>query len=79
VDANGARPTAVSQLTDHQAGLVCAVKAVERSTIEAAATGSRSTALRALAWHPLVDSVSVAGRLLDSYATEQPELSRFAR
>ena len=37
VDANGALPVTVSQLTDHQAGLVCAVKAVERSTIEAAA------------------------------------------
>jgi 6-phospho-beta-glucosidase len=77
VDANGARPVAVSQLTDHQAGLVCAVKAVERSTIEAAATGSRSAAVRAFAWHPLVDSVSAARRLLDGYAANLPGLTAF--
>ncbi|MDX3002237.1 6-phospho-beta-glucosidase [Kribbella solani] len=77
VDANGAVPRTVSQLTDHQAGLVCSVKAVERATIEAAATGSRSTALRAFAWHPLVDSVTVAHRLLDTYATELSGLGQF--
>jgi 6-phospho-beta-glucosidase len=77
VDANGARPVAVSQLTDHQAGLVCAVKAVERATIEAAATGSRAAAVRAFAWHPLVDSVAVAHRLLDGYVAELPELAPF--
>jgi 6-phospho-beta-glucosidase len=77
VDANGARPTSVSGLTDHQAGLVCAVKAVERSTIEAAATGSRAAAVRAFAWHPLVDSVTAAHRLLDGYAARLPELAAF--
>ncbi|MEU4195974.1 6-phospho-beta-glucosidase [Kribbella sp. NPDC026611] len=77
VDANGALPVTVSQLTDHQAGLVCSVKAVERSTIEAAASGSRNAALRAFAWHPLIDSVTVAGKLLDTYASELPGLARF--
>jgi 6-phospho-beta-glucosidase len=77
VDANGARPLTVTQLTDHQAGLVCAVKAVERSTIEAAATGSRSAAIRALAWHPLIDSVTAAHQLLDSYSSKLPELAPF--
>jgi 6-phospho-beta-glucosidase len=77
VDANGARPTTVSQLTDHQAGLVCAVKAVERSTIEAAATGSRSAAIRAFAHHPLVDSVPVARHLLNAYAARLPSLSPY--
>ncbi len=79
VDANGARPTAVSQLTDHQAGLVCSIKAVERAVLEAAATGSRSAAVRAFAWHPLVDSVTTAHRLLDRYAAELPELQVFRR
>jgi 6-phospho-beta-glucosidase len=78
VDANGARPTAVSQLTDHQAGLVSAVKAVERSTIEAAASGSRAAAVRAFAWHPLVDSVTVAHHLLDAYTARLPDLAPFA-
>ncbi|MFI5733762.1 6-phospho-beta-glucosidase [Kribbella sp. NPDC051587] len=75
VDANGALPVAVSQLTDHQAGLVTAVKAVERSTIEAATSASRSAALRAFAWHPLIDSVTAAGHLLDSYTTHLPDLA----
>ncbi|GAB2668859.1 6-phospho-beta-glucosidase [Kribbella swartbergensis] len=77
VDANGALPVTVSQLTDHQAGLVCAVKAVERSAIEAAASGSRDAALRAFAWHPLVDSVTAARKLLDAYAEQLPELAPF--
>ncbi|HZX06868.1 6-phospho-beta-glucosidase [Kribbella sp.] len=74
VDANGALPVTVSQLTDHQAGLVCSVKAVERSTIEAATSGSRDAAVRALAWHPLVDSVTIARRLLDAYVESLPDL-----
>ncbi|HWD81227.1 MAG TPA: 6-phospho-beta-glucosidase [Kribbella sp.] len=74
VDANGALPVTVSQLTDHQAGLVCAVKAVERSTIEAATSGSRDAAVRAFAWHPLVDSVTVAHELLDAYVDRLPDL-----
>jgi len=79
VDANGPLPVTVSQLTDHQAGLVCAVKAVERSTIEAAAGGSRAAALRAFAWHPLIDSVTAAGKLLDAYADQLPDLAPFRR
>jgi 6-phospho-beta-glucosidase len=75
VDANGALPVTVSQLTDHQAGLVCSVKAVERSTIEAATTGSKSTALKALAYHPLIDSVTVARSLLDTYLERLPDLA----
>ncbi len=75
VDANGARPIAVGALPDHAVGLVCAVKAVERAVIEAATTGARSAALRALAIHPLVDSVTVARRLLDGYQRGIPELA----
>jgi 6-phospho-beta-glucosidase len=42
-----------------------AVKAAERLTIEAARTGSVTSAWRALAAHPLVDSVDVARRLAE--------------
>jgi 6-phospho-beta-glucosidase len=77
VGANGPRPIKVGQLTEHQAGLVCEIKAVERSAIEAAATGSRAAAIRALAWHPLVDSVTTARRLLDAYAAALPDLAAF--
>jgi 6-phospho-beta-glucosidase len=74
VGADGARPLATTPLADHASALVTAVKAVERSVISAAVTGSRAAALRAFAAHPLVDSVSVAARLLDRYVEEHPEL-----
>ncbi|MDJ0345820.1 6-phospho-beta-glucosidase [Streptomyces sp. H10-C2] len=64
VGAFGARPLPVAAPTEHQAGLMLTLKAVERAAIEAAATGSRTAALRALALHPLVDSAAVAGRIL---------------
>ncbi|RSM46105.1 6-phospho-beta-glucosidase [Amycolatopsis balhimycina DSM 5908] len=78
VDANGARPVAAATLPDHALGLVTAVKAVERATIEAATTGSRAAALRAFALHPLVGSVPVARRLLERYLAAHPELSYLA-
>ncbi|CAM5728332.1 6-phospho-beta-glucosidase OS=Streptomyces antimycoticus OX=68175 GN=SSPO_016940 PE=3 SV=1 [Streptomyces antimycoticus] len=73
VDASGARPLATGAVAPDQLGLMLSLKAVERSAIEAATTeaGSdsgiaRGAALRALALHPLVDSVKVAGRILDA-------------
>ncbi|WP_328444372.1 6-phospho-beta-glucosidase [Amycolatopsis sp. NBC_00438] len=75
VDGAGARPLDAGPLPDHALGLVTAVKAAERATIEAATTGSREAALRAFAVHPLVDSVSVARRLLDGYVAAHPELA----
>ncbi|MGW4643641.1 6-phospho-beta-glucosidase [Sphaerisporangium sp. NPDC004334] len=74
VDANGARPMAVDPLPGHAQGLVTSVKAAERAVIEAAATCSRRAALRAFAVHPLVDSVALAGRLLERYERELPQL-----
>jgi 6-phospho-beta-glucosidase len=64
VGAFGVRPLPVAPPDEHQAGLMLALKAVERATVEAAATGSRKAALRALALHPLVDSASAADRIL---------------
>ncbi len=75
VDANGARPVAVEPLPYHAVGLVTAVKAVERAVLDAAASGSRADAVRAFALHPLVDSVSVARRLVDGYTKAHPELA----
>ncbi|WP_030543627.1 6-phospho-beta-glucosidase [Streptomyces albus] len=66
VDAGGARPLATGPVAPDQLGLMLTLKAVERSAIEAAASGSRAAALRALALHPLVDSVRVAERILDA-------------
>nr|WP_202122626.1 6-phospho-beta-glucosidase [Streptomyces sp. BA2] len=67
VDANGAHPMAVDPLPGHATGLVCAVKAVEREILSAAESGSRTTAVKAFALHPLVDSVTVARRLVEGY------------
>ncbi|MET7712125.1 6-phospho-beta-glucosidase [Streptomyces sp. NPDC005407] len=75
VDANGAHPVSVSPLPLHATGLVCAVKAVEREVLAAADSGSRATAVKAFALHPLVDSVSVARRLVDDYISVHPALA----
>ncbi|MEV0090043.1 6-phospho-beta-glucosidase [Streptomyces sp. NPDC050738] len=79
IDANGPRPLAVSQLTGHEAGLVTAVKAVERCVLEAAESGSARAAAKAFALHPLVDSVNVARRLLDGYRGVHPGLGYLTR
>ena len=75
VDAKGARADIVDPLPPYAVGLVCGVKSVDRAVIEAATTGSRSAALRAMATHPLIDSVNVARRLLEAYQRELPELA----
>ncbi|MER6980026.1 6-phospho-beta-glucosidase, partial [Streptomyces carpinensis] len=56
-------------------GLVCAVKAVEREVLAAAESGSRATAVKAFALHPLVDSVNVARRLVEDYTRVHPGLA----
>ena len=75
VDANGAHPVAVAPLPEHATGLVCAVKAVEREVLAAAESGSRTTAVKAFALHPLVDSVNVARRLVEGYTDVHPGLA----
>ncbi|MEU1786079.1 6-phospho-beta-glucosidase [Streptomyces sparsogenes] len=69
VDAGGARPLAAGAVAPDQLGLMLSLKAVERATIAAATSrgpAARAQALRALALHPLVDSVNVAARILDA-------------
>ncbi len=75
VDANGAHPVAVDPLPGHATGLVCSVKAVEREVLAAAESGSRATAVKAFALHPLVDSVNVARRLVEGYTAVHPGLA----
>ncbi|MER6084214.1 6-phospho-beta-glucosidase [Streptomyces sp. NPDC001833] len=75
VDANGVHPLTITQPDLHQAGLMQQVKAVERLTISAAVTGSRTDALKAFSLHPLVDSVNVGRQLLDGYIDRIPEVA----
>ncbi len=74
VDARGWRPHPVDPLDPHALGLVTTMKAVERTTVEAALSASRATATRALALHPLVGSVTVARGILDAQLATLPEL-----
>ncbi|QNN54175.1 6-phospho-beta-glucosidase [Nocardioides mesophilus] len=79
VDAQGWRPHAVDPLDPHAFGLVSTMKAVERTTVQAALSGSYATATKALALHPLVGSVTVARGILDSQLTALPELRSVLR
>ena len=75
IGSSGVVPLAVGDVPDHARALIEAIKAVERTTIEAALTGSRELAVKALALHPLVPSVNTARRMFDAYAGRQRELA----
>lgn len=76
VDSRGPRPLPAQPLAPHQQAVVLAVKDVERTTIEAATTRSMPLAVRALALHPLVDSVTRARAILDAQVQQVPALAR---
>ena len=79
VGRSGPVPVAVGPVPGHAQALVATVKDVERTTIEAALSGSGDLAVRALALHPLVPSVSVAREIFAGYRERLPELQeRFA-
>ncbi|WP_330981900.1 MULTISPECIES: 6-phospho-beta-glucosidase [Enterobacterales] len=67
IDASGAHPLAYGPLHAAVKGLIQSVKAFEELTVEAAISGDKRIALLALASHPLVPSVAVAGQILDDY------------
>jgi 6-phospho-beta-glucosidase len=66
IDRDGAHPLPLEPLAPEMRGLVQHVKAYERLTIDAAMSGDRNTALRALMSNPLVGEWSVAVPLLDA-------------
>jgi 6-phospho-beta-glucosidase len=74
VDADGPHPLATSLVPGDQLGLLQQVKAVEQLTIQAARDHSPTLALKALALHPLVDSVTTARTLLANYRSRHPDL-----
>lgn len=75
VDGSGVRALAGASVPGHGVELVRRVKAVERAVLEAAGSGSRAVAVRAMALHPLIDSVPVARRLIADYQGRFGELS----
>jgi 6-phospho-beta-glucosidase len=79
IHRDGARPVALLPLAPEMRGLVQQVKAYEELTIEAALTGDRSVAFRALLANPLVPDAETAGALLAAILdADRAHLPRFA-
>lgn len=68
VDCNGVRPLAMGHLPRHVVGLVKMLGEYQALTAEAAWSGTRSDAIRALASHPLVFSLHTAEAIYDELA-----------
>ena len=79
VGRGGIVPVAIGEVPIEAQGLILQVRAAERAAIDAALSGSRQLAIRALALHPLVPSVELATRILDGYIARQPELREALR
>jgi 6-phospho-beta-glucosidase len=80
IDLHGAHPLPVDPLEPEMLGLVQHAKAYERLTIEAAKSGDRSLALKALLSNPLVpDYPAAAGMLREILSANRDHLPRFAR
>ena len=79
VGRGGIVPVAIGTVPMEAQALILQVRAAERAAIDAALSGSRQLAVRALALHPLVPSVEVATRILDGYIARQPELREALR
>ena len=78
VDADGAHPLPLAPLAPELLGLVQQAKAYERLAVEAAVTGDRAVARKALLANPLVGSYRVAAPLLEALLeASRPYLPRF--
>jgi 6-phospho-beta-glucosidase len=78
IDRDGAHPLALAPLSPEMLGLVQHAKAYERLAIEAAVTGDRTTALKALITNPLGPGADRAQALLDALLEEnRADLPRF--
>jgi 6-phospho-beta-glucosidase len=79
VGHSGATPLPVAPFPPEMLGLIQAVTAYEELAIEAARTGDRDVALRALLAHPLVREWDLAVPLLDELlAANRAYLPTFA-
>ncbi len=72
VDAAGIRPNRIAPVAGHMLSLMQSVKTVEQLTIEAVVNHSATLAWKAIALHPLVDSVVVGRDLLQRYRQAIP-------
>jgi 6-phospho-beta-glucosidase len=80
IDRDGAHPLPLGPLAPEMRGLVQAMKAYEELTVEAAISGDRGTAMRALLANPLVGQWQIAEPLLDALLeANRSHLPRFFR
>jgi 6-phospho-beta-glucosidase len=79
VGRGGAVPLPVGDLPADATRLIQQVKAYERLAIQAAVSGSRATALAALAANPLVPAAAAPGLLDDILAANREYLPRFGQ
>jgi 6-phospho-beta-glucosidase len=78
IDRDGAHPIPVAPLAPEMLGLVEHVKAYERLAVQAATTGDRTIALKALMTNPLAGDYRTAVPLLDALLEENRQhLPRF--
>ena len=78
IDATGATPLPLAPLAPELRGLVQAVKAYEELAVEAAITGDRTLAVKALLAHPLVGRYELARDLVAALLdANRPLLPRF--
>ena len=79
VGRGGPVPLAGGELPAHARALVETMKDVERTAIDAARSGSAALAVKALALHPLVPSVTIARAIFDGYRARLPQLAEAFR
>uniref|UniRef100_Q026Z8 Glycoside hydrolase, family 4 n=1 Tax=Solibacter usitatus (strain Ellin6076) TaxID=234267 RepID=Q026Z8_SOLUE len=79
VDRDGARPRRTGRLPDSIRGLVQAVKAYERTAIQAAITGSSSLAQLAMLEYPIIGQWELAGSLKEALINGDPEHLSYLR
>lgn len=75
IDRDGAHPLPLAPLAPEQRELVRAAKAYEMLAVEAARTGDRDAALRALIANPLARDVADTGGLLDELLADRGPVS----
>ncbi|HSL32503.1 MAG TPA: 6-phospho-beta-glucosidase [Candidatus Limnocylindrales bacterium] len=79
IDRDGAHPLPLAPLAPEMRGLVQAAKAYEELAVQAARSGDRDIALRALIANPLVGRWEIAAPLLDALlSANRTNLPRFA-
>ena len=67
VSKNGIEPVTIGEVPEHCNILIHAIKFYEKCTVEAIKTNSKEKAIEALTLHPLINSYSLAKKLVEKY------------